>query len=515
VSVDRRWAALAGVATALVGLGVAELISALLRVRVSPVLAVGEAIIEITPGALAERAIDAVGRADKPLLVTGVLLGVLAVSALAGVVATRYRTAGLLLLVAQAGVAALAAISRAESSPYDLLPPLVAGAVAMVVIDRLLRRAPGRSDEAASRATVGEANAAVPDAGRRRFLLASAGAVGVAAALGIAGRLTATARSGVESARRSLDLRLMTARVPAGVEVDVAGMSPWLTPSGDFYRIDTALAVPLIHPDDWQLRIHGMVEREVVLSYDALVKRGLDDTWVSLCCVSNPVGGDLVGNTRWSGVRIDELLAEAGVSADADALLSTSEDGWTCGTPLAELTDGRDALLAVAMDGEPLPLEHGFPARMVVPGLYGYVSATKWVIDWEVTRFDRFSAYWTDRGWSARGPVKTTSRIDVPSHGVSLDVGRVAVAGVAFAQHRGIERVEVRVDDGAWEPARLADVPSTDTWVQWVYDWDATPGEHTLTVRATDAEGEVQSGNDVDVVPNGAEGWHDIAVTVG
>ncbi|CAA9376663.1 MAG: probable sulfite oxidase [uncultured Nocardioidaceae bacterium] len=511
---DRRWAALAGVATALVGLGVAELISALLRVRVSPVLAVGEAIIEITPGALAERAIDAVGRADKPLLIAGVLFGVLAMSALAGVVATRHRTAGLLLLVAQAGVAALAAISRAESSPYDLLPPLVAGAVAIVVFDLLLRRAPGGFDESA-RAAVGGATAAVPDAGRRRFLRTSAGAVGVAVVLGLAGRLTASARSGVESARRSLNLRLPAVRVPAGVQVDVADMSPWLTPSDDFYRIDTALAVPLIHPDDWELRIHGMVEREVVLGYDDLVERGLDDTWVTLCCVSNPVGGDLVGNTRWSGVRIDDLLAEAGVSPDADALLSTSEDGWTCGTPLAELTDGRDALLAVAMNGEPLPLEHGFPARMVVPGLYGYVSATKWVTDWEVTRFDRFSAYWTDRGWSARGPVKTTSRIDVPSQGASLDVGQVAVAGVAFAQHRGIERVEVRVDDGAWEQARLADVPSTDTWVQWVHDWDATPGEHTLAVRATDADGEVQSGDDVDVVPNGAEGWHDITVTVG
>jgi hypothetical protein len=273
--------------------------------------------------------------------------------------------------------------------------------------------------------------------------------------------------------------------------------------------------VPLVDPGDWELRIHGMVEREVLIGYDELVQRGLVDTWVTLCCVSNPVGGDLVGNTRWSGVRIDDLLAEVGVLPDADALLSTSKDGWTCGTPLAELTDGRDALLAVAMDGEPLPLEHGFPVRMVVPGLYGYVSATKWVTDWEVTRFDRVSAYWTDRGWSARGPVKTTSRIDVPSSGASVDAGPVAVAGVAFAQHRGIQRVEVRVDDGAWEPARLADVPSTDTWVQWVYDWDATAGEHTLTVRATDADGDVQSGDDVDVVPNGAEGWHDIEVTVG
>jgi DMSO/TMAO reductase YedYZ molybdopterin-dependent catalytic subunit len=500
---------------ALVGLGVAELLSALLRVRVSPVLAVGEAIIGITPGALAERAIDAVGRADKPLLVTGVLLGVLAVSALAGVVATRNRSAGLLLIAAQAGLAGLAAMSRAESSPYDLLPPLVAGAATILVLEQLLRRVPATSDEAAGQVPAGGAMGAVHNAARRRFLRTAAGTVGVAAVLGLAGRWAATARSGVERARRSLDLRLAAAPVPLGVEVDVAGMPPWQTPTDDFYRIDTALAVPLVDPGDWELRISGMVEREVVIGYDELVKRGLVDTWVTLCCVSNPVGGELVGNTRWSGVRIDEILAEVGVSPDADALLSTSQDGWTCGTPLAELTDGRDALLAVAMDGEPLPLEHGFPVRMVVPGLYGYVSATKWVTEWEVTRFDRVSAYWTERGWSARGPVKTTSRIDVPSADASVAAGAVAVAGVAFAQHRGIERVEVRVDDGAWEPARLAEVPSTDTWVQWVYDWDATRGEHTLTVRATDAEGDVQSGDDVDVVPNGAEGWHDITVTVG
>ncbi len=503
-------AALAGVSAALVGLGVAELLSALLRVRVSPVLAVGEAIIEITPGALAERAIDAVGRADKPLLVTGVLVGVLAVSAFAGVVSIRYRSAGVLIMAAQAGLASLAAMSRAESSPYDLLPPLVAGAASILTLELLLRRVP-----ATGSAHAGGSTAAVSDVGRRRFLGTATGAVGVAVLLGLAGRWAATARSGVESARRQLDLRLTAARVPPGSEVDVAGMSAWHTPTDEFYRIDTALAVPLVDPGDWQLRVHGMVDRELVLSYDDLVERGLVDAWVTLCCVSNPVGGDLVGNTRWSGVRIDDLLAEVGVSTDADALLSTSKDGWTCGTPLAELTDGREALLAVAMDGEPLPLEHGFPVRMVVPGLYGYVSGTKWVTDWEVTRFDQFSAYWTDRGWSSRGPVKTTSRIDVPNSGASVAAGPVAVAGVAFAQHRGIDRVEVRVDDGAWEPARLADVPSTDTWVQWVYDWEATEGEHTITVRATDADGDVQSGDDVDVVPNGAEGWHDITVTVG
>ena len=486
---------------AAVGLGVAELVGGLLRVRVSPVLAVGEAVIEVTPGALAEQAIAAVGRADKPLLVAGVVLAVLGLSAFAGVLGLRRRALGSLVLVAAAGVAAAAAATRPAATPYDMLPALVAGGAGMLVLNLMLSRATAMS-------------AADPDLGRRRFLTAGVVALGVAAATAAAGRYAIAARSGIEQARRALSLRLAPVTVPRGVEVDVAGMPPWRTPPGDFYRIDTALAVPLVEPAQWQLRIHGMVERELVLSYDDLLARGLVDTWTTLCCVSNPVGGDLVGNTRWSGVRIDDLLAEVGVSPDADALLSTSKDGWTAGTPLDELTDGRDALLAVGMDGEPLPIEHGFPVRMVVPGLYGYVSATKWVVDWEVTRFDRFTAYWTDRGWSARGPVKTQSRIDVPSDGTSVSAGQVAVGGIAFAQHRGIERVEVRVDDGAWALARLARVPNTDTWVQWVYDWESTPGEHRLAVRATDGGGVPQPGSRVDVVPDGAEGWHTITVQV-
>ncbi len=522
----RRWGALSGVVAALVGLGVAELAAGLLRVRVSPVLAVGEAVIEITPGALAERAIAAVGRADKPLLITGVLLGLFAVSALAGVLALRRHVVASLVLVSAAGVAAAAAATRPAASPYDMVPALLAGAASVWVLALMLHRAPGRPVIPVPPAgVVSPVTAATPPAktatpattvtDRRRFLRTAAGAVGVAGALSIAGRWTTAARSGVEQARHALTLRLAPTQVPSGVEAGLAGIAPWLTPDGDFYRIDTALAVPLVRPAAWRLRIHGMVERELVLSYDDLLARGLVDTWTTLCCVSNPVGGDLVSNTRWSGARIDDLLAEVGVSPDADALLSTSKDGWTCGTPLAELTDGRDAVLAVGMNGEPLPLEHGFPVRMVVPGLYGFVSATKWVTDWEVTRFDRFSAYWTDRGWSAYGPVKTQSRIDVPDDRSSVSTGRVRVGGIAFAQHRGIERVEVRVDDGDWAPARLASVPSTDTWVQWSYDWDADPGEHRLAVRATDADGVTQSGAEVGTVPDGAEGWHTITVQAG
>ncbi|MFZ0141995.1 MAG: molybdopterin-dependent oxidoreductase, partial [Aeromicrobium sp.] len=265
-------------------------------------------------------------------------------------------------------------------------------------------------------------------------------------------------------------------------------------------------------PTEWTLRIHGMVDREMTVTYRNLLDRGLRDAWVTLCCVSNPVGGDLISNTVFSGVPMKDLLEEAGVQSGADMLLSTSEDGWTCGTPLAVLTDGRDAMLALGMDGVPLPVEHGFPVRQVVPGLYGYVSATKWVTDWEVTRFDDSEAYWTQRGWSAQGPIKTHSRIDVPR--TTVDAGVVTVAGVAWAQHTGITKVEVRVDDEAWQKAELASVPTNDTWVQWRWEWDAHRGDHRLEVRATDASGYTQTSARADVVPDGATGYHGVDISV-
>jgi hypothetical protein len=283
-------------------------------------------------------------------------------------------------------------------------------------------------------------------------------------------------------------------------------------PAWSFYRIDTAVVVPTIEPSDWSLRIHGMVERELTLTYDDLVSRQLTEAWVTLCCVSNPVGGDLIGNAWWSGVRVADLLREAGVRAGADAVKQTSKDGWTCGTPLAAMTDDRNAMLAIAMNGEPLPVEHGFPVRMVVPGLYGYVSATKWVVDLEVTRYADFKAYWTERGWSAMGPVRTESRIDVPRNGRAI-AGTVKVAGCAWAQHTGIAKVEIRLDGGPWVEARLGRVPSDDTWVQWDAEVQADPGIHTVSVRATDKSGYTQTGERRDVVPDGATGWDTIHFT--
>jgi hypothetical protein len=258
-----------------------------------------------------------------------------------------------------------------------------------------------------------------------------------------------------------------------------------------------------------------MVDREVTLTYEELLGRRLTQAWVTLCCVSNPVGGELIGNAWWSGVRVADLLAEAGVHPGADAVKQTSHDGWTCGTPIEALTDGRNAMLAVAMNGEPLPVEHGFPVRMVVPGLYGFVSATKWVVDLEVTRFDDFTAFWTDRGWSERGPVKTESRVEVPRDGARVGAGKVRVGGHAWAQHTGIEKVEVRLDGHAWREVDLGRVPGNDTWVQWSGTLDVPSGDHTLAVRATDRSGYTQTGVRADVVPDGATGWHTVGFKAG
>ncbi|MCC5784476.1 oxidoreductase, partial [Kocuria sp. CCUG 69068] len=303
--------------------------------------------------------------------------------------------------------------------------------------------------------------------------------------------------------------------VPAGADLGVADVEPWLTPADDFYRIDTALSVPRIDVDAWELRLHGMVERELTLRFDDLTARPLLERIVTLACVSNPVGGDLVGNAVWTGVPIRDLLAEAGPSAEADMVLSTSEDGFTASTPLEALTDpGRDSLLAVTMNGEPLPFEHGYPVRMVVPGLYGYVSATKWVVDLEVTRFDRAEAYWTSRGWTARGPIKMSSRIEVPAEGGRTEAGPAVLAGTAWAQHTGIAAVQVSVDEGPWQDAELGSVGTDDTWRQWVLRADLPGGRHTARVRAVDRDGTVQTAEPAPPAPDGASGWHERTFTV-
>ena len=296
--------------------------------------------------------------------------------------------------------------------------------------------------------------------------------------------------------------------MPAAARIGLDDITPWQTGNGSFYLIHTAIVVPAIEPKNWSLRIHGEVDREITLTYSELVARQFTEAWVTLNCVSNQVGGNLIGNAWWSGVRLADILAEAGPLEGADAVLQTSEDGWTCGTPLSALTDDRNAMLAMAMNGKPLPIEHGFPVRTIVPGLYGYVSACKWVVEMEVTRFDDISAYWTDRGWSELGPVKIASRIDVPRSGADVPSGAVSLGGVAWAQHTGIQGVEFSVDGEQWTDAEIAAVPNDDTWVQWKGVAELAEGDHTVRVRAIDKAGQVQTGVEQDVVPDGATGWH-------
>ncbi|WP_425581966.1 molybdopterin-dependent oxidoreductase [Streptosporangium fragile] len=352
---------------------------------------------------------------------------------------------------------------------------------------------------------------------RRALLTGALGAAAVAGVGGLAGRLL-SGRAEVGVARAGIALpepATPAAPLPAGVDFKIKGLSPFVTPNADFYRVDTALVVPQVDPADWTLKIHGLVDRPVELTFADLMKRTVTEADVTLCCVSNEVGGPYIGNARWLGVSLADVLRDAGVQKGADMLLSTSADGWTCGTPVDVVLDGRNALLAFAMNGEALPIDHGFPVRQVVPGLYGYVSATKWVTDIKVTRFDQDEAYWTPRGWSAKGPIKTQSRIDLPHDGATVRPGRTVIAGVAWAQHKGVDAVEVRVDRGPWRQARLAEAPTADTWRQWVIDdWDATPGTHTIAVRATDATGYTQVADRAPVAPDGATGWHTIRVEV-
>ncbi|WP_203761982.1 molybdopterin-dependent oxidoreductase, partial [Paractinoplanes deccanensis] len=350
---------------------------------------------------------------------------------------------------------------------------------------------------------------------RRRFLKGLGLAAGLALVGGVAGRLL-TARQAVKQARNEVVLprpRQPVPVVPAGAQVP--GVTPYVSANDDFYRIDTALYPPQVDPSTWQLRIHGMVRNPITLTWEQLLQRPMIERYVTLACVSNEVGGDLIGNALWLGTPIKELLDEAGPLPGADQVVQRSVDGWTCGTPTAVLRDGRDALLAVGMNGEPLPVDHGFPVRMVVPGLYGYVSACKWITEIELSRFADFDAYWVPRGWSAQGPIKTESRIDTPRDGAKRSAGTVVVGGVAWAQHTGITKVEVQVDDGPWAEATLAATVSVDTWRQWSYQWEATPGDHRLRVRATDRTGQTQTSTPAPPAPDGATGWHAVQVSIG
>ncbi|MEU6120845.1 molybdopterin-dependent oxidoreductase [Streptomyces sp. NPDC047123] len=510
--------ALSGALAGFAALAVAELVSTAVRPEAGPVVAVGGAAIDRTPAAVKDWAIQEFGTNDKLVLKSGILavLGLLAVAlGLFALYRRRTGSAGVLLFGV---IGAVAATSRPDSTgPVDALPSLVGALVGAVLLYVLVGRLALRP------APAGDA-AAETGWDRRGFLIAAGAAAAASAAVGGLGRtLGASLGKDAVASRKAVTLPAAASpadAVPKGAQVRVAGVSPFVTSADDFYRVDTALVVPKVNADTWRLRIHGKgVTRERTLSFADLLGRELIERDITLTCVSNEVGGPYVGNARWIGVRLADLLDECGVrppsrGGPADQLVARSVDGMTIGTPVDDVMDGRDAMLALGMNGEPLPFAHGFPVRMLVPGLYGYVSACKWIQDIELTTFDDYDPYWVKRDWARKAPIKTQSRIDTPKPFGRPKAGTVMVAGVAWAQHRGIDKVEVRVDDGPWQAAELAAEDSRDTWRQWSFRWRATPGNHTLTVRATDRTGAIQTARRTRTIPDGASGRHSVVVTV-
>jgi DMSO/TMAO reductase YedYZ molybdopterin-dependent catalytic subunit len=503
--------ALSGVLAAGVALGVGHLVASVTGPATSPLVAVGGTVIDAAPQAAKAFAIEAFGTNDKPVLLGGIGVVLAVAGAIVGMIAVRSARAGVIAIGAFGVVGALAALARPLATPVDALPAIVGAFAAMAALAWLVAAV---APDASPDMPVGHAAEARPASMDRRGFLARGVVVGgVAVATGGMGVLLQGRR-----AAGSGMAGIPVADDPAptadpSVELGVSGISPFVTPTEAFYRVDTALVAPVVRVEDWRLRVHGMVDRELTLTYDELVQLPLVERDITLACVSNQVGGPYVGNARWIGVPLAAVLAEAGVKPGADQLVSRSVDGMTIGTPVAVALDGRDSLLAVGMNGQPLPVEHGYPVRMVVPGLYGYVSATKWLTELELTTFDSYDPYWVQRGWAPEAPVRTMSRVDTPRPLATVPSGRVAIGGVAWAQHRGIDRVEVRVDDGAWTEARLGAVDTVDTWRQWTWDWAATPGRHSISVRATDGSGALQPEDRADPFPSGATGWHTVVVT--
>ncbi len=522
--------ALSGVLAGCAALAVAELAAAAVRPQAGPVVAVGGAAIDATPAPVKDWAIRHFGTDDKLVLQLGILAALAVLALGLGVLATRFRRAGAAGVLLFGAVGAAAALSRPDSQGItDALPSVVGALVGALLLYVLVHRlttvressspvaGPAAGEEGAERT-------AAEDWDRRGFVVAAASAAAASAAVGALGRSLNGSRgqNAVASRRRVVLPRPGSpARpVPKRAGPRVPGISPFVTPNEDFYRVDTALVVPKVDATGWRLRVHGKgVRRPAVHSFDDLLRRELIERDITLTCVSNEVGGPYVGNARWTGVRLADLLAECGVrppshGGPADQLVARSVDGMTIGSPVEDVMDGRDAMLALGMNGEPLPFEHGFPVRMVVPGLYGYVSACKWIEDIELTTFASYDPYWVKRGWARKAPVKTQSRIDTPRPFARPEAGTVMVAGVAWAQHRGVDKVEVRVDDGPWQETHLAAEDTRDTWRQWSLAWQATKGSHTLTVRATDRTGAVQTDRRTRTVPDGASGWHSVVVTV-
>ncbi|QWT24777.1 molybdopterin-dependent oxidoreductase [Subtercola sp. PAMC28395] len=553
LSARTLWAALTGIVSAAVVLATAELVALFVGAESSPLFAVGALVIDLAPPGVKELTISLFGTGDKAALLAILAIVVLIGAAVSGLLEYRRPPWGTVVLVVFSAIGVLAVTTRSGSSALFAISTvvgMVAGVVVLNTLQQRLRRweKSAAGVERAASATIGAREPRSENSGvetwaaeglptvraevvspsmrtsapetlaRRQFLTFLIVGAAASAVVGFGARMMNAGAAAVTAARNALTLpapAIAAPPAPPGAELGITGLSPVITPAANFYRIDTALQIPQLDPDAWRLRVVGMVENEVEISFAELLALPLVENATTLTCVSNEVGGDLIGTAMWLGYPIRDLLARAKPTAGADMVLSRSSDGFTAGTPLEVLQDeGRQSLLAVGMNGSPLPVEHGFPVRMVVPGLYGYVSATKWVVEMKVTTFAQDMGYWTPRGWSALGPIKTASRIDTPRSNAGLAAGTIPIAGVAWAQHTGIAKVEVQIDNGEWQQATLADAISADTWRQWVLQWNATAGDHVISVRATDSSGYTQTSDQAPPAPDGSSGYHTIRVTI-
>ncbi len=513
--------ALAGLLAAGIALTVGELVAGLSQRFAPPVISVGNRVIDAVPQAVKQFAIDTFGTNDKIALLAGIYSIAAILGLVLGFLGARRFVIGAAGITVFALVGIWAAGQEADATWYSGAPSLVGGIVGIAALGALLATVTGadRPGLFAPVARAAATDASTSGAGvlaRRSFLKVSAGVILVGAASVSAGRWL-QGRFSAASSRLAVALPRAATPAPAiadGVALDIDGITPYITPNSDFYRIDVNLVVPQVSTEGYTLTVKGMVDQEITLSYEELLERELVEERITMTCVSNVVGGSLVGNALWLGTSLADLLDEAGVDPAADQIVGRAVDGFTTGFPVSTLDDGRPALVVVGMNGEPLPLEHGFPVRLIVPGLYGYISATKWLTEIELTTFADFDQYWVERDWSAEGPIKTMARIDRPRALEGFPPGPTTIAGVAWAQTRGIERVEISIDDGEWQQATLATEDSTITWRQWSLEWDATPGRHSVTARATDATGETQTEERATPFPDGASGWHNLSLNV-
>ena len=505
-SIPRSSAAVAGIAAGGLAVMVGTLVAAITEV-VSPIDAVGSEVIDRVPPWVKEQAIQWFGTDDKLALRVGIVT-ILALAAIAvGLLAARRMWWGLAGIAAFGVVGALAATSRPNQTIGAAVPSILGAVAGALVLYRMVQPSSVRSSSNSTTAEGWD---------RRRFLVT--GGATAAGAVVAGGMAKGIEERRVDQIRESIQTPLPDTVADAAMQdippdASLFDETPYITPNDEFYRIDTALTFPNVDIDTWSFEIRGLVDSPMKFTYADLLALPQEERVVTLCCVSNEVGGDLIGNAVFRGVMLRDLLDKAGVQTDAEQVFSTSLDGWTCGFPIEVALDGRDAMVAIGMNGETLPLEHGYPARLVVPGLYGYVSATKWLAEVKLTTWAQDEGYWVPRGWSALGPVKTQSRIDVP-RGRKVAAGKQVIAGVAWAQHRGIEQVEVQIDDGPWRVATLAADVSVDTWRQWLLEWEPTSGKYMVRVRATDNTGETQTEEETPVAPDGATGYHTIRVTV-